>query len=114
MREEVKHETTTEEEEEEIIEEESINDIIEEIKRPETPKEVVVKPEYPDMRPRVEELEAEMAKMKLEMESAHQNEVNQLNMRITELETAIEDLELKLKRDVSDKDELIAKLQKEN
>ena len=41
------------------------------MKRVETPKEVIVKPEYPDLRPKVEELEAELARLRIDMESAH-------------------------------------------
>ena len=48
-------------------------------------KEVVVVPEYPDLRNRVLELEDELAKIKINMEAAHLNELDALNRKIAEL-----------------------------
>jgi hypothetical protein len=47
------------------------------------------------------------------MESAHQNEIDALNLKIIELKGIIEDLRATLKREVGDKDALIKQLQME-
>jgi len=62
------------------------------------------------MRPRVEELETELKRIRAEMEGAHFNELNDLQLKIAELEATIEELNAKLKRDVHDKDDLILRL----
>ena len=60
------------------------------------------------------QLEDEMAQMKINMESAHQNELDALNRKITELNAIIDNLKGVLEREVGSKDELIAQLQAEN
>ena len=47
--------------EELVVEEDPMLNFIEEVKKDEEPKEVIVKPEYPDLRDRVKELEDELA-----------------------------------------------------
>ena len=48
-----------------------------------------MKPEYPDMRPRVEELEAELSRVRVEMEGAHFNEINDLQLKIAEQDSSM-------------------------
>ena len=54
------------------------------------------------------QLEDEMAQMKINMESAHQNELDALNRKITELNAIIDNLKGVLEREVGSKDSLIA------